>query len=56
MIIKLLYVVFIFLVVRLIFNTLTKINHKNVSKPSSQKDEDIIDAEYKVVSDDDESK
>lgn len=53
MIIKLLYVILIFLVVRLVVRSLATINErKQVHKSKKQQDEDIIDAEYKVVKDD----
>lgn len=54
MIIKLLYIIAIFLIVRLVINQIKKFNELETlrKKTTFKKNEDIIDAEFTVVDDD----
>ena len=53
MLYKILFVTLIFFIARSVFRSISLLNqiknNKNVKKYSNMKDEDIIDAEYKVV-------
>lgn len=60
MLVKVLYVILIFLFVRLIYRYIGKIDALEAKvkddKKSKQENEDIIEASFKVVKDEDESK
>ncbi len=53
MFIKILYLVFIFLIVRFVIRTLSRVNElESLRKSSSKKNEDdIVDAEFTVLND-----
>lgn len=54
MLIKILYIIFIFLCVRLVINSMKKYKQISQKKTSATKqDDDVIDAEYRVVEDND---
>ena len=54
MLIKILYLIFIFLIVRLVYNQIKKIqtlDDKRKNAPAKKSEKDYVDAEYKVIDD-----